>query len=127
MKKQKGKSAGDYYTALTDLETGEVKTQVPEFAVMSRRPGIGQLWFDKYRNEVYPSDTVYINGKLIKPPKYFDEQLEKLDPEKHARVKGKRKEQGKKNWYESTTGRLITKEKIKNIQTKSLKRSLEND
>lgn len=42
---------------------------------MSRRPGIGQGWIEKYQDEVYQSDSVIVRGKEVKPPRFFDQQL----------------------------------------------------
>lgn len=45
----------------------------PEFALMSRRPGIGSGWFDKYYKDVYPGDRFIIrDGQVMNPPRYFD-------------------------------------------------------
>lgn len=48
----------------------------PEFATMSRGgrygKGLGYEWFIKYRNEVYPNDFVILNGKKVKPPKFYE-------------------------------------------------------
>jgi hypothetical protein len=30
---------------------------------MSRRPGIAGDWFDKYKDDVYPSDTIHLSGQ----------------------------------------------------------------
>lgn len=55
-------------------------TRKPEFLVMSRRPGIGKLWFDKFRSDVYPSDEVIYKGFSTRPPRYYDNLLDKSDP-----------------------------------------------
>jgi hypothetical protein len=127
MKKQKGKNKETAYEAYTDLRTGEIKSIVPEFALMSRRPAIAKEWIEKYHHEVYSGDQVYVNGLLLKPPKYFDKMYEDLYPDKMARIKGKRNQEAKRNWLESTLQRLIPKEKCKKEQIKSLQRSIEND
>lgn len=67
----------------------------PEFVRMSRRPGIGAPWLDQYRNDVYPNDYIVIrDGVKVKPPRYFDNQLEKFDSELLASLKAKRKHAG---------------------------------
>jgi hypothetical protein len=47
---------------------------------MSRRPGIAADWFAKYFEDVYPSDSIYVNGRVMRPPKYYDVLFKKLDP-----------------------------------------------
>lgn len=64
----------------------------PEFVLMSRRPGIGAQWFDKFgMTDVFPRDRVYSRGHLCKPPRYYDKLLEKIDPELLATLKMRRR------------------------------------
>lgn len=67
----------------------------PEFTVMSRRPGIGRVYFDDHYKEIYKNDEVFISGpdggRRAKPPKYFDNLYEKIEPEKLKDIKEKRK------------------------------------
>jgi hypothetical protein len=124
MKKRKGKDSQSYYEVYTDLETGEVISRAPEFSLMSRRPGIGKEWYDKYKKEVYPLDRVYLNGHFVKPPKYYDKQHEILSPKEMAIVKGKRKYNAK-NKLDNSLARLKTREYCKEKQITSLQRSKE--
>ena len=70
-KKINGKNKLEHYT---NIETGEWRE--PEFSLMSRKPGIGKKWFDKYYNDIYQigKDGLHMNGKFMKPPKYYDLQ-----------------------------------------------------
>ena len=86
MKKQKGDVAADYYTWIDDA--GEIKKRVPEYCTMSRKEGIGHAWFQKYKKDVYPHDYVVINGKQMKPPRYYDSLLSEEELEE---IKKKRK------------------------------------
>lgn len=47
---------------------------------MSRRPGIGLTWFEKYKSDVYPHDYVVVNGSKVRPPRYYDKKFELLYP-----------------------------------------------
>ena len=58
---------------------------MPEYCTMSRKPGIGKTWFEKYQSDVYPHDYCEINGKKIPPPRYYDDLL-KGDPEKPSQA-----------------------------------------
>lgn len=49
--------------------------QVKEYLTMSRRPGIGKTWLQKYMSDVYPSDQVVTRYGIYKPPRYYDKQL----------------------------------------------------
>lgn len=54
---------------------------VPEYLTMSRRPGIGAGWYQKFGRDVYPSDELVIRGGAItRPPRFYDERLKKEDP-----------------------------------------------
>lgn len=79
MKKINGKMAEEHYQG-----------RVPEFSVMSRRPGIGQAWFNKYGKGVYPKDSVVARGVRCLPPKYFDRVLKESNPELYEEIKNQR-------------------------------------
>ena len=102
--------------------------RVPEYVTMSRRPGIGKGWYDKYRSDVYPCDSVTLRGgREMKPPKAYDRYFEVDFPEEMRKLKFKRIETAKAKallepWY-----RLSVKEEAQELSFKRLKRSLEND
>lgn len=52
--------------------------RIPEYVVMSRRPGIGAEWIKRYLTDVYPSDKVIVRGHECKPPRFFDRYFEKF-------------------------------------------------
>lgn len=89
-KKITGPSADDHYVRI-DESTGEYYRVIPEYTTMSRRPGIARAWFDKYRHDVFPRDSVIVNNKAVTPPKSYFTSLELLDPDLHAEVKAKRR------------------------------------
>lgn len=57
-----------------NLETGELYYVEREYATMSRNPGIGKGWLDKFGGEVFPSDEVIVRGKRTRPPRYYVEK-----------------------------------------------------
>lgn len=63
----------------------------PEFTNMSRRPGIGRVWFENHYLELYDRDGVYMksSGKvsLVRPASYFDKLMKDIDPDKLSDVK----------------------------------------
>jgi hypothetical protein len=65
-----------------------------EFALMSRKPGIGKPWFDKYSNDVYPKDFVTINGCYFKPPRYYDTLYATKNPYHFNEIRKLREERG---------------------------------
>lgn len=75
-----------------DLDTGEVYMVEPEFRLMSRRPGLGSAWFDRYRSDVFPHDEIVSGGREYPTPRFYDTLLEREDPEALAAIKAKRQE-----------------------------------
>lgn len=73
-----------------DQETGEVIGLVPEFRQMSRRPGLGRAFLEKYWRDIYPRDEIVLDGKKFRPPRYYDKVMERIAPEVIEEVKFKR-------------------------------------
>lgn len=80
-KKITGKKAKEHYC-----------DRIPEFTLMSRRPGIAAEWLDEYSKDVYPHDFVVHNGKKVRVPRYYDKRMEVIDPETFARTWSDRQE-----------------------------------
>lgn len=110
-----------------DSDTGEIIPLVQPFAVMSLRSqyetpegnrkygGIAKEWFDKYHKDIYNAnkDSIHIRGKKMKPTKYYDALYDKIEPEKHKKIKQKRTE----NIEELNYNQLRTREKITRART----------
>lgn len=92
MKKVHGKEDMEkHYGVKVDEQTGEVGwIRKPEFATMSRNPGLGKRWFEKYWSEVYPADEVIMRGHQAKPPRYYDGLLEEMNPKMWREVRMRR-------------------------------------
>lgn len=110
----------------------------PEYVTMSRRPGIGKGWFQKWKGDVYPDDFIVVRGVKMKPPRFYDSLMEAEDPAFFADLKRKRILKGTvpvpAKWFKGTFRegkdssplRLVVKEEVKRSQIKSLRRSLED-
>lgn len=124
-KKVTGPMARDHYERVCP-RTGEIFALKPEYCTMSRRPGIGALHFERYRREIYPSDEVVCRGFPSKPPKFYDRQLEKTDPEVYAAVKEEREfALSLSPVQERSPSRLAVREVVKLAQVGQLKRRYE--
>jgi hypothetical protein len=77
-KKVTGKDAKKHYEYIVP-ETGEIIDRVPEFSGQSNRPGIGSEWLKRYGHDTYSKDEVILQGKAMKPPRYYDKSFEKID------------------------------------------------
>ncbi len=123
MKKVNGKSQDEHYET-TNETTGEIHNLEPEYNTMSRRPGIGRHWFDRYISDVYPKDSIHHKGVGQKPPKYYDSLYEIYSPEGFEKIKIDRKKQIELNKKDSTPKRLADRENVKLAQIKMLMRQL---
>ena len=121
---QKKKYEIDLRYSVVSERTGEVFTLEREFALMSRRPGLGNKWFSEYKGDL-GKDFITVRGKKMTLPKYYDELLEEDDAEDLLRRKGKRLGKVKREDY--TRERLMQKEKVKKAQINMLKRGYENE
>lgn len=108
LKKITGDPAADHYQWI-DPETGEIHQLTPEFFNMSRRPGIGMPWLEKYRTDVYPSDEVILDGRKIRPPTAYDK---KLTDEEALVIKSKRILRAKKHAANNTPARRKVRQAI---------------
>lgn len=108
-----------------------------EYITMSRMPGLGKLWYDKYKTDIYPEGTYVHNGAKIAPPKYYDRLYEKENPEDMKRIKACRMKKlnditvadeingVQRRVSNSDSIRLSVRERIKLSQIRHLKRIME--
>lgn len=114
MKKVRGSAADLHYSG-----------KVPEYLTMSRRPGIGRAWIEKYVSDVYPSDQLVVNGVASKPPRYYDDVAAKLVPGALRAVKYRRQDAAASD-PDNTGKRLVVRETVKEAAIKTLTRGLED-
>lgn len=124
LKKQTGEQSFLHYADI-DQDTGEVLfVRDKEYTTMSRKPGIGKPWLDKYMTDVFPSDSVVMRGKLMKPPRFYDSHFEVLEPEMMDAVKRLRKRNAKKHSADNTRDRLKVRETVLKSKLKLLPRTV---
>lgn len=111
-------SAHYYRVSPIDGQWHQVK---PEFAVMSRRPGIGSTWFDEYRSDVFPSGFVIVDGQRRPVPRFY-----KLKLEEHEQTQLKRQSRKASLKYKdhNTTERRWARVAVRDDRVKTLKRGL---
>lgn len=122
MKKITGNQAEDHYRR-TD-ENGNDYWLQPEFNQMSRKPGIARTWWEAFHTDIY-DDQLIVNGQKTKPPRYYDELLEKLNPDAMQTIKDKRTTAQLANAHEQTKARLATKETVTKARLQLKKRGYE--
>jgi len=117
VKKLTGEDANRFLQRI-DPDTGDVITVAPEFAVMSRNPGIGARWFDRFKDDVYPDNFVILKGRPTRVPRYYANRLKQQDPERAEAVADKAKEKAKKFLPEKITNRRKVKVKVTKARIK---------
>lgn len=123
MKKRTGVNAWMSYQEV-NLESGELSDpREPEYSTMSRRPGIGKPWLDKYMCEVYPSDGVVMRGRLMKPPRYYDLAYELVDAAGALEVSRERRRARRRE--DETPERLAVRKQVAEARLSLSERSLE--
>lgn len=119
-----GRPYGAKYERLNP-DTGEIYRVEPEFNKMSRKPGIGQAWFDKYYTDVYPRDSVRLrDGRSIRPPRFYDAKYDALEPYEFEAIKQQRILNALKKAEDNTPERLHAKESVLAAKTKKLVRPI---
>lgn len=140
MKKLSGDLAATHYLRHHPV-SGLLCSVKPEFSLMSRRPGIGDLWFKKFKDDCFPSDFLVVNGKQHRVPTYYLRKLEKLADasrvtpklghylrtlaqEEPTQIKRKRTKSSLPRRKDATPARLAVREEIKLSRLKRKPREL---
>lgn len=100
--------------------------RLPEYVTMSRRPGIGKYWFEKYYKEIYNNDYIVFNGVKMSPFRYYDELLKEKKGESYEKIKDLRSKRIKKraDYLDIKTYQRIGK--CKELKQKNTVRLYEN-
>lgn len=77
----------------TVTPSGEYVERTLPFFTMSRRPGIGRGFVEKYGSQFGAGDFMISGGQKVKTPKYFHNVLEELNPPLAADLKAAREAQ----------------------------------
>ena len=121
MKKLSGDGNRTDYEII-DPETGEITEKKKEFARMSRRPGIGKAWFDRYKNDAYPEGKVVIRGHKVNAPRYYTKLYKELDPLGYELLEYGRYLEGILHAEHNTDERLHVREQVLAAKLGALKR-----
>ena len=103
----------------------------PEFSHISN--GLGLEWFKQYATDAYPHDYVVIDGKKLKPPRYYDKKLAELGLYEILlggaptinQIKEEREEKSRDNEVDGTPERLRAREKVELARLQLNNRKLE--
>ncbi|AXH77465.1 MAG: replication initiator protein [Microviridae sp.] len=113
LKKVNGPDAEEHYNG-----------KFPEYITMSRMPGIGKGWIEKYHNDVYRNDTlVYGLGRITKPPRFYDKYYQQIEPEHFKEIEAERRKREAESDYNSEY-RLKVRKRIQEIKLKNQEREI---
>lgn len=124
LKKINGELKDEHYKYI-DQTTGEIHTLIQEYMAASN--GIGLSHFAEYHGQMYLRDSVTIKGKEAPIPRYYDRQLEQINPDLLLQIKEQRKQRAKSRAIDNTPERLAVRKEVKEAQVNFLKRELHNE
>lgn len=132
MKKVSGPIAELHYENIDEL-TGQVVQRQPEYITMSRKPGIGKQWYNKFKSDLWPDDFLVVNGRKTRIPRFYDEQFsiehrhdEQVFGSKEVNaIKRGRKARALKHKDNNTPERLEVRKKVLESKLSRLKREIE--
>lgn len=123
MKKIVGKNADAHYVRQHPIHGFFCRVK-PEFLLMSRKPGLGATWLDKYKRDVFPNDEVIVNGFPTKPPRFYDEQLSEEDLDE---IKRRRRKDALPSKPHNTNARRHARATVRDARIKGYKRNFGED
>lgn len=103
--KKHGEDGGEFVHPLS----GELCKVARPFLQMSRAPGIGSSWFDRYAGDVFPSDFLMVGGRKCRVPSYY---LAKLGEVERLSVKADRRAAAELRAADNTERRLMVRHEI---------------
>ena len=124
MKKVTGKAAFAHYHEIDQDGVSRETMRTPEFTKMSLKPGIGSDWLAKFKSDVYPHDYVIVNGKKVKPPRYYDKKYAISDPYDYDELEFHRFSRAREKLYDNTPERLAVRKEVLEAKLSKLKRNL---
>ena len=90
--KKINRSVGQKFYDVVDFDSGEVVGQrIVEFNQMSLKPGIGQYWFDKYKDDLRLG-FIIVDGKKVSVPRFYDKKFRDEFPELADAIKERKRE-----------------------------------
>lgn len=123
MKKITGTRAKKHYEKI-ETETGEIIQLKPEFNNMSRRPGIGKNWLERFEADVYPHAKVIVRGIKTNPPRYYDKIYKASHPTEWEAIEYDRYLLGKQQHENQLEHRLRAREQVAAAKIAMLKRKI---
>lgn len=97
--------------------------RIPPYNNMSLRPGIGQLWYQKYNKDITRQDIAVAAGREHQVPKYYDKLADRYGHVDLEAVKSKRVQDAKAHKQDQTPQRLHVREQVTTARLRNHERS----
>jgi len=110
----------DRYYRLSPVD-GAMHAVRPEFAVMSRKPGLGARFAVEFRSDFYPSGFLVVDGIRQAPPAFY---VSKLTEKEQTRLKRQARHLSLKNKADTTMERRMARAAVRDARIKKLQRKL---
>lgn len=110
----------DRYYRVSPVD-GAFHQVAPEFAVMSRKPGLGARFAAEFKSDFYPSGFLVVDGVRQAPPRYY---VASLTEKEQIRLKRQARRLGLKNKPHTTTERRMARAAVRDARIKKLQRKL---
>jgi len=107
-----------------DSKYGQITNVIPEFTTMSLKPGIGHDYAHKYKDEIYTTDSIVIDGQQFKPPRSYDKIYKEIHPDEFEIIKENRQKKMEVYLPDQTPERLIIREAVQQSKLNQLPRNL---
>lgn len=108
-------------------DTGEIRRK--EYIVFPYGFGLGKLWYERFKDDCYPSDFL-ISGKKklkVKIPVYYDKIYDLTNPQEMANIRKARQRRAAEHKEDQTPDRLAVREEVQLARFRKLVRSFENE
>lgn len=95
----------------------------PEYNNMSRKPGLGEKWYNLYEADFRTEDHAIHNGVKQAVPRYYDKLLKRKDADQLELTKQARERESRKHANDQTPERLAVREIVHEAKLRKLKRA----
>lgn len=95
---------------IVDGEGRRVGFRAPEFSLMSRRPGLGGVFVDRYSDELLAVGAAVVAGRKVPLPRYVVDRLESIDPDRVSEIRAQQSVAARLAMPDSTRERLAVRE-----------------
>lgn len=123
VEKVTGVKSEEHYR-LVDADGVVIGARVPEFSLMSLKPGLGTFYYWKYGREVRAHDNVVVNGRNVRPPKFYDSRTAVVDGDRLDELKRDRVAKALESFEDNTNRRLLVRERVVKINLERKERGL---